>query len=145
VKKFATESELFESNNVQNLISILRQIQGEEMYVFDSNGFMEDTKYKGGKSNQDLILTRPKKQQARKVKDESETLHLKMTKQAIEQLRMGDPETLQKLIDVLEETKVIKLSKEDVEKLRLGDPTTIKAIKEAARANPRRSSRLTSS
>jgi hypothetical protein len=49
------------------------------------------------------------------------------------------------LIDVLEETKVITLSKDDVEKLRLGDPTTIKAIKEAARADPRRSSRLISS
>jgi hypothetical protein len=145
VKKVKTESELFETNNVEHLINILRQIEGEEMFVFDSKGFVKDTKYNGGKSNQDLILTRPKKQQARTVKDDSETLHLKMTKQAIEQLRMGDPETLQKLIDVLEETNVIKLSKEDVEKLRLGDPATIKEIKEAARLDPRRSSRLKSS
>jgi hypothetical protein len=145
VKKVKTESELFETNNVEHLITILRKIEGMQMFVFDSKGFVEDTKYNGGKSNQDLVLTMPKKQQARTVKDDSETLHLKMTKQAIEQLKFGDPDTLQKLIDVLEETKVIKLSKDDVEKLRLGDPTTIKAIKEAARANPRRSSRLISS
>lgn len=142
VKKVATESELFETKNVQNLISILRQIQGEEMYVFDSSDFIKDIKYKGGKSNQDLILTRPKKQQDRKVKDDSKTLHLKMTKSAIEQLKIGDPETLQKLVDVLEETQVIKLTKEDIEKVRLGDPQTIKEIKEASRANPRRSNRL---
>ena len=140
-KKVATESELFETNNVEHLINILRRIQGEELYVFDSKGFEEDAKYRGGKSNQDLVLTRPQKQPDRTVKDDSKTLHLKMTKTAIEQLRMGDPETLQKLIDVLEETNVIKLSKEDIEKIRLGDPKTLKELKEAARENPRRSSR----
>lgn len=137
-----TESELFQTS-VQNLIATLRQIQGEEMYIFDSNSYKEDTAYRGGKSHQDIVLTKPKQQQPRLVK-EGKTLQLKMTKNAIEQLKMGDPDMLEKLVDLLEETKVVKLKKEDIEKLRQGDPTTIKAIKEAARMNPRRSSRLKS-
>ena len=136
-----TDSELFETNDVENLINALRTIIGQELYLFDSKGYTRDAKYRGGKGHQDLILTRPKKQQPRTVKD-GKTLQLKLTKQAIEQLRMGDPELLEKLVDLLQETDVVKVNKQGIEDVRQGKVSAIQAIKEAARLNPRRSARL---
>ncbi len=137
------KNELFvPRKSVQELISVMRTIPGEEMYLFDKNTITEDTAYRGGRlgSSNVKTFTSQRTQPDRELKDSAPTITLKLSKRAIEELKMGRPKQFDELVDLVKlvaniqktvlpviydtkpvaspPTEIIRLPKSAVEKLR---------------------------
>ena len=159
-----TKKELFvPTQSVQQLIAIMRKIKGEEMFVFDENNIIKDTKYRGGSENQiKVIQTNVRSTQDRDSKTSYvPTITLKLNKKAIEELQMMKPESFAQLadyiLDVLEPEEIVRLSKNTVQELRQQTPAAVERVVNVvqrvaplrrsarlARVNTRRSARLNS-
>ena len=123
--RYQAGRELFETNNVENIISVMRSVKGIEMYTFDKNGPIFDEKYKGGSRRERITITetQPRQTQSREVKAPSLTITL--SKAFLEQLRSGNPLTFQKLVNLVREfdektknTTTITAPKEVVQEMR---------------------------
>eukprot|EP00966_Prymnesium_polylepis_P077542 1796483-Prymnesium_polylepis.1 len=62
-----TRNELFQTRNVEELISAMRYIRGEEMYIFGAQDVKLDPKYKGGSRKERIVIqeTAPRQQPPR--------------------------------------------------------------------------------
>ena len=89
---------------VKELIDAMRTIRGEDMYLFDSETIREDTTYKGGHDRVDLVLTKKRELPPRAAATEvsAPTITLKLSKKAIEELKLLDPVKLAKLVDIVD-------------------------------------------
>ena len=113
------KNELFvpKKNGVEDLISAMRQVQGEKMYVFSEDNIREDVYYKGGsKRAASLVVnTSQKSMQSRIAAEENRapSITIKLSRKAIEELK-SDSLTkftrLLKLIDEVDDTKKVNSS-----------------------------------
>ena len=92
--------ELFKANSVRELIAVLRQIRGEELYLFTSDSITEDTRYNKGKAQPtDVLETQARTTQPRERKEPTVTVRL--SKQALEQLRSSNQGQFDKLVELV--------------------------------------------
>ena len=88
------------TNSVRELIAVLRQIRGEELYLFTSDSITEDTRYKKGKAQPtDVLETQARTTQPRARKEPTVTVRL--SKQALEQLRSSNQGQFDKLVELV--------------------------------------------
>ena len=91
---------------VEELIACLRTVKGETMYLFDKDGPREDVAYRGGSSrfSTKTIDTNQKQMQSREVALEAKApqITLKLTRKAIESLRIDSPAKFATLIDIID-------------------------------------------
>ena len=103
------KNELFVPGNlgVKELISAMRTIQGEEMYLFNESSITEDPAYRGGRSQvrggTNLINTQaralPVRQAATEIRAPSITV--KLSKKDIETLMNQNPEKFDSLVEII--------------------------------------------
>ena len=89
---------------VKELIDAMRTIRGEDMYLFDSETIREDTTYEGGRERAELVMTKRRELPPRAAATEvsAPTITLKLSKKAIEELKLLDPVKLAKLVDIVD-------------------------------------------
>ena len=95
-------NELFQPRkDVVELIAAMRQIRGEEMYLFSNDTITEDTRYSGGARRQRIVVTEtaPRRQPDRSSRAPSLTIPL--SRASLEQLRSGNPVMFEKLIYIV--------------------------------------------
>ena len=102
------QNELFvpEQRGVIDLIESLRTIQGEELHLFETEDIILDTTYTGGvvrtqKDGGTVIDTGPRQLPPRPGKDQTPTIKIKLSKDAIEILRRNDPAKYNILLDIV--------------------------------------------
>jgi hypothetical protein len=92
---------------VDELISAMRQIQGEEMYIFFENSYTTDVFYKGGsyRSATNVSNTFQKQMPPRAAAEEArvQTVTIKLSKKAIEELKSDAPAKFAQLIKIIDE------------------------------------------
>ena len=92
---------------VDELISAMRQIQGEEMYIFMENSYTTDVFYKGGsyRSATNVTDTFQKQMPPRAAAEEArvQTVTIKLSKKAIEELKSDAPAKFAQLIKIIDE------------------------------------------
>ena len=96
------KNELFvPRKSVQELISVMRT--SEEMYLFEKNSIIEDAAYRGGRLGTSNVktFTNQRTQPDRELKDSPPTITLKLSKKAIEELKMGRPKQFENLVDLV--------------------------------------------
>ena len=78
--------------------------EGRTCTSFDSETIREDTTYKGGHDRVDLVLTKKRELLPRAAATEvsAPTITLKLSKKAIEELKLLDPVKLAKLVDIVD-------------------------------------------
>ena len=147
------KKELFlPTRGVNQLISSMRQIVGETLYLFDKQEIYEDLTYKGGnKRLKDTFIetnrrTLPERGAATTAK--LPTITIKLSKTALEQLRGDRPIQFQLLYSLLKEIigteitsgqstpETIRLSRTQINNIRNADPNTIADLVEATRPTP---------
>ena len=120
-----TRNELFQTRNAEELISAMRYIRGEELYLFSKDAITEDPKYKGGSRRERITVTetQPRKQPQRESRAPSLTITL--SRSALEQLRSGSPQQFERLINLVREfdeerqrTTTVRAPKEVVQEMR---------------------------
>ena len=147
--RFQTGRELFQTNNVENIISAMRTVRGIEMYMFNEEGAVFDEKYRGGTRRERITITetQPRQTQNREVKAPSLTITL--SRAALEQLRSGQPSTFQRLVNLISEfdeqrknTTTITAPKEVVQELSQDTDAARQLLDAVIQNRPRRSARL---
>lgn len=99
------KNELFvPKKSVEELIAVMRTIPGEEMYLFNEDSIESDDAYRGGRSDDRVktdtqVRTLPFREAASELKTPSITI--KLSKQAIEQLRSGNPKRYESLLEII--------------------------------------------
>ena len=95
------------TKGVDELISAMRQIQGEEMYIFFENSYTTDVFYKGGsyRSATNVTDTFQKQMPPRAAAEEArvQTVTIKLSKKAIEELKSDAPAKFAQLIKIIDE------------------------------------------
>ena len=146
-------NELFvPQRSVNELIAAMRTIVGERLYLYSSDTVVEDSAYRGGKPRRGAPVV--VSTQARQVQDRVArvpTVLLRLSRQAVEELRSTDPrkfETLLNIIDLIRPQKkepppppeppkpvepavpegIVKLSREMIRALRGQSDTISKAV-----------------
>ena len=100
---------------VEELISAMRQIQGEEMYIFMENSYTTDMLYKGGSPKAATFVTdtfqkqMPPRTSAQEAR--VQTITIKLSKKAIEELKSSAPTKFAQLIRILDEARLPKQKK----------------------------------
>ena len=126
-------NELFQPRKgVDELIAGLRQIRGEEMYLFDKTSIRQDSAYRGGRALDILRETQPRLLPTRVAAAQARapTITVRLSKEAIQQLQSADPKKFALLLDIVDAVnksgrphtpqtpQVITMSRRDVEALR---------------------------
>ena len=136
--------ELFTPNNVNELISAMRTIEGMEMYVFNSRRAILDEKYKGGRNRLVTYLeTAQRKNPTRPGRDDAPVITIKLSKEALQQLKSKNIVKYDALIElVLEAVKsdkqveTKKRSKKQIDLIRNGDADEIVNLIQPVRGFP---------
>ena len=134
------KNELFTPHkSVNDLISVMRTIRGEDMYLFDAETIREDSAYRGGRERGDLVTTTRRHLPLRDaaVEVNAPTITLKLSKKAIEELKTNDPLKFAKMIEIVDAVlgrknvaeEIIRVPSQTVQMLRSG---TDKEKREAA-------------
>ena len=117
-------NELFQAP-AKELIASLRQIRGEELYLFSENAITEDPNYRGGSRRERIAIqeTQPRQQPQRESRAPSLTITL--SRQALEQLRSGSPQQFERLLNLVrsfdeerKNTTTVRAAAKDVEEIR---------------------------
>jgi len=91
---------------VVELIAAMRQIKGEQMFVFAKDGFMEDDFYRGGSERRSMTVTNTfqKQMQPREAAFEAraQTITIKLSQKAIEELKSDSPAKFAQLIKIID-------------------------------------------
>ena len=149
------KNELFQAP-AKELIASLRQIRGEELYLFSKDSITEDPNYRGGSRRERIAIqeTQPRQQPERASRSPSLTITL--SKAALEQLRSGNPTQFATLLNLVRgfdeernKTTTVRAPAKDVEDIRQQNDRgrqLIDAVRRsprlAAQEAPRRSARL---
>ena len=124
--RYQKNRELFETNNVENIISALRTVKGIEMYTFNKQGAIFDEKYKGGSRQEKITITetQPRQNPQRTTVTRAPSLTITLSKTFLQQLKAGNPLMFQRLINLVSEfdeqkkkTTTVKASKEVIQQL----------------------------
>ena len=96
-----TRNELFQTRNVEELISAMRYIRGEEMYIFGAQEIKLDPKYKGGSRKERITITETQPRQQPQRESRAPSLTITLSRQALEQLRSGNPTSFERLMNIV--------------------------------------------
>ena len=141
------KNELFvPRSKVEELIATMRTIRGEQMYLFDKSLIAEDEKYRGGSRQERVVVTEtaPREQPDRTARVPSITVRL--SKQAIDQLRAADPNHFQQLLNIIRQydeerkTTTVTLPRADIQDIRDQTPRGVnltRGIEQVLRRSPR--------
>ena len=147
--RFQTGRELFQTNNVENIISAMRTVRGIEMYTFNKNGPVFDEKYKGGSRRERITITETQRRQTQNREVKAPSLTITLSKAFLEQLRSGNPTTFQRLVNLISEfdtqkknTTTITAPKKVVQELSQDTDAARQLLDAVIQNRPRRSKRL---
>jgi hypothetical protein len=148
--RFQKGRELFQTNNVENIISAMRTVKGIEMYTFDKNGPVFDEKYKGGSRRERISITETQPRQNPQRESKAPSLTITLSKEFLQQLRSGNPLTFQKLVNLVREfdeqkkqTTTVTAPKEAVQEIRQDSDRGRQLLDQVVNKRPvRRSPRL---
>ena len=90
---------------VIELVAAMRQVKGEEMFVFHEDGFKQDSTYRGGSTRTTSVIdTFQKQMQPRAAAFEARvpTITIKLSAKAIEQLQLESPARFAQLIKIID-------------------------------------------
>jgi hypothetical protein len=90
-------NELFQAP-AKELIASLRQIRGEELYLFSKDSIMEDTAYKGGSRTERITITETAPRQQPQRESRVPSLTIGLSKASLDQLRSGSPQQFERLL-----------------------------------------------
>ena len=117
--------ELFETNNVENIISAMRTVKGIEMYTFNKQGAIFDEKYKGGSRKEKITITETQVRKNPERESKAPSITITLSKVFLQQLKAGNPLMFQRLINLVSEfdeerkkTTTVRASKEVVKEMR---------------------------
>lgn len=117
--------ELFQTNNVENIISAMRTVRGIEMYTFNKQGPIFDEKYRGGSRKEKITITETQPRQNPQRESKAPSLTITLSKAFLQQLRSGNPLTFQKLVNLVSEfdeqkknTTTVTAPKEVIQEIR---------------------------
>ena len=120
-----TRNELFQTRNTEELISAMRYIRGEELYLFSKDAITEDPKYKGGSRRERITVTETQPRQQPQRESRAPSLTITLSRSALEQLRSGSPQQFERLINLVREfdeerqrTTTVRAPKEVVQEMR---------------------------
>jgi hypothetical protein len=120
-----TRNELFQTRNAEELISAMRYIRGEELYLFSKDAITEDPKYKGGSRRERITVTETQPRQQPQRESRAPSLTITLSRSALEQLRSGSPQQFERLINLVREfdeerqrTTTVRAPKEVVQEMR---------------------------
>ena len=137
-------NELFvPKKSVNELISTLRTIKGEEMYLFTEDTITEDRSYKGGKKAPPvrIIETQSRQLPGREKKDTTPTIRLKLSKAAIHELEKMEPRQFALLadfvMDLMKPPEKMKVARNLIDDLKKGEPAAVREVVKAVRRSPR--------
>ena len=92
---------------VIELIAAMRQVKGEEMYIFSEDGFVQDAFYRGGSERRGTTVTNTfhKQMQPREAAFEARaaTITIRLTPKAIQELQGESPAKFAQLIRIIDE------------------------------------------
>jgi len=92
---------------VIELIAAMRQVKGEEMYIFSEDGFVQDAFYRGGSERRATTVTNTfqKQMQPREAAFEARaaTITIRLTPKAIQELQGESPAKFAQLIRIIDE------------------------------------------
>ena len=103
------KNELFvpKKNGVEDLISAMRQVEGNKMYLFSKDTIKEDVYYKGGskRAASSVVNTSKKTMQPRAAAEENRapSVTIKLSKRAIDELKSDSPKRFAQLLKLLDE------------------------------------------
>jgi hypothetical protein len=148
--RYQTGRELFQTNNVENIIAAMRTVRGIEMYTFDEKGPKFDEKYKGGTRRERITITETQPRQLPQRESKAPSLTITLSKEFLHQLRSGNPLIFQKLINLVSEfdeekkkTTTVRAPAKVVEELRKDSDTGRQILDAVINQQPtRRSPRL---
>ena len=112
------------------------------MYLFDKLTIVEDTAYRGGGRRSSAAITTGRRAlPERTSKDTTPTLHIRLSAQALEQLRNNDPIQFGLLVDLVnkltrKDAAEIRMSSAEVDALRRGDKEAARRLVGALPPNP---------
>lgn len=87
---------------VKELINALRQVKGEQLYLFDSKKWTIDSEYDSSATplpQPAVLKTQPKRQVATEGK--AKTITIKLSKKAIEELKEGSPKQFKEILALI--------------------------------------------
>ena len=147
--RFQTGRELFQTNNVENIISAMRTVRGIEMYTFNKNGPVFDEKYRGGARRERITITETQPRQQPQREKRAPSLTITLSRAALEQLRSGNPMTFQRLVNLVSEfdeqrenTTTVTAPKKVVQELKKDADVARQLLDAVIQTRPRRSARL---
>ena len=96
-----TNKELFvPTKGVNQLVEVMRKVQGLQLLLFNSNDWYEDTLYRGGITAPTVIKNVQKRTtQSRGVQEQ--TMIVRMSKKGIDELRSGNPTRYARLMNLM--------------------------------------------
>jgi len=122
-----TRNELFQTRNVEELISAMRYIRGEEMYIFGAQEIKLDPKYKGGSRRERITITETQPRQVPQRESRAPSLTITLSRSALEQLRSGSPQQFERLMNLVrgfdeerKQTTTVRAPAKVVEEIRQG-------------------------
>ena len=117
-------NELFQAP-AKELIASLRQIRGEELYLFSENAITEDPNYRGGSRRERIAIQETQVRQQPERTSRAPSLTITLSKAALEQLRSGSPQQFERLINLVrsfdedrKNTTTVRAAAKDVEEIR---------------------------
>ena len=145
-----TRNELFQTRNVEELISAMRYIRGEEMYIFGAQEIKLDPKYKGGSRRERITITETAPRQQPQRESRVPSLTIGLSKASLDQLRSGSPQQFERLLALVRDyyvqtkrTETVTMRPADVQEVRKDTPRGQAIVRGLQQLfTPRRSPRL---
>jgi hypothetical protein len=117
-------NELFQAP-AKELIASLRQIRGEELYLFSKDSITEDPNYRGGSRKERITITETQPRQQPQRESRAPSLTITLSRSAMEQLRSGNPQQFERLLNLVcsfdeerKNTTTIRAPAKEVEEIR---------------------------
>ena len=153
------KNELFvPRKSVNELISALRTVRGEELYLFNTDSIVEDNAYRGGSRNNVISVRETSSRQTQDRTARVPSVTIRLSKDALEQLRSGNPSQFERLLGLIRSFDGEMRQRDDESKQKTNVTVNMKSsdiekVKKAAAASkpikgldslfkPRRSARL---
>lgn len=117
-------NELFQAP-AKELIASLRQIRGEELYLFSKDSITQDPHYRGGSRKERITITETQPRQQPQRETRAPSLTITLSRSALEQLRSGSPQQFERLLNLVrsfdedrKNTTTVTAPKEVVQEMR---------------------------
>lgn len=98
------KNELFvPRRGVDELISSMRAVRGEEMFVFQNDSILEDTAYRGGTRRELITITETSSRTQPERAARIPSVTIRLSKASLDQLRSGNPNHFEQLLNIFRE------------------------------------------